>query len=417
MVHPETGRVHASFNQVVAATGRLSSQRSRTCKTFRSAPSRAARFARRSCRASRAGSCWRPTIRRSSCACWHTSRGDPTLCAGVRARRGHPRPGGQRGVRRAAGGSDRRHAAQRQGGEFRRDLRPKSVRSGQAVEHRARRRRREFIDAYFDRYPGVEEFLAQILEECPKTGYVSTILGRRRAIRGIRRVASRQRNLPERTAINTVIQGSAADLIKLAMIDIHRRLRSERSPAQDAAADSRRTGLRSPRRRPARARPVGGRRDVERDGTGGAAEGGLEIGRQLGRVPGASAATNDITRERSGPCRAGVPWTKNRIPLVGIAGGIASGKSYVTELLRENGAAVILADEAAHKCLRIGRGEAPGPRAVGRRHFRFRRRSGSDANGKNRVCAATGRAARVKILGSNSSIPGSATLSGGKSLS
>jgi len=50
-----------------------------------------------------------------------------------------------------------------------------------------------FIDAYFDRYPGVEVFLERILEECPKTGYVSTILGRRRAIRGIRHVTSRQR--------------------------------------------------------------------------------------------------------------------------------------------------------------------------------------------------------------------------------
>jgi len=90
----------------------------------------------------------------------------------------------------------------------------------------------EFIDAYFDRYRGVEEFLTRILEECPKTGYVSTILGRRRAIRGIRRGASRQRNLPERTAINTVIQGSAADLIKLAMINIHRRLRNEKSSAR-----------------------------------------------------------------------------------------------------------------------------------------------------------------------------------------
>ena len=90
----------------------------------------------------------------------------------------------------------------------------------------------EFIDSYFNRYRGVEKFLARILEECPKTGYVSTILGRRRAIRGIRRGASRQRNLPERTAINTVIQGSAADLIKLAMINIHRRLRSEKSSAR-----------------------------------------------------------------------------------------------------------------------------------------------------------------------------------------
>jgi len=84
-----------------------------------------------------------------------------------------------------------------------------------------------FIDAYFEGYPDIEDFLGRILADCLKSGYVSTILGRRRAIRGVRAEAPRQRNLAERTAINTVIQGSAADLIKQAMIAIHRRLRRE----------------------------------------------------------------------------------------------------------------------------------------------------------------------------------------------
>ena len=57
--------------------------------------------------------------------------------------------------------------------------------------------------------------------------------------------AGRQRNLAERTAVNTVIQGSAADLIKLAMIAIHRRLRREKLRGQDVAADPRRIDLRS----------------------------------------------------------------------------------------------------------------------------------------------------------------------------
>ncbi|HEX4143354.1 MAG TPA: DNA polymerase I [Pirellulales bacterium] len=93
-----------------------------------------------------------------------------------------------------------------------------------------------FIDAYFDRYRGVEEFLLEILEQGLRNGYVSTVLGRRRAISGIRSLAARQttgrnevdrrRNLPERTAINTVIQGSAADLIKLAMIQVQQSLAS-----------------------------------------------------------------------------------------------------------------------------------------------------------------------------------------------
>ena len=94
----------------------------------------------------------------------------------------------------------------------------------------------KFIDAYFNGYPGVEKFLREILIACRKQGYVTTILGRRRAIQGVRDVsgfklgdpASRQRTLPERTAINTVIQGSAADLMKLAMLNIHRRLKREK---------------------------------------------------------------------------------------------------------------------------------------------------------------------------------------------
>ncbi len=89
-----------------------------------------------------------------------------------------------------------------------------------------------FINAYFDRYPGVEKFLQSALEDCAAKGYVSTILGRRRAVRGVRLDAGRQRNLPERTATNTVIQGSAADLIKLAMINIHRRLASSKLAAR-----------------------------------------------------------------------------------------------------------------------------------------------------------------------------------------
>ena len=85
----------------------------------------------------------------------------------------------------------------------------------------------QFIEAYFAGYPGIEKFLNRVLADCQTSGYVSTILGRRRAIRGVRAEPGRQRNLAERTAINTVIQGSAADLIKLAMLGIHHRLQSE----------------------------------------------------------------------------------------------------------------------------------------------------------------------------------------------
>jgi DNA polymerase-1 len=85
-----------------------------------------------------------------------------------------------------------------------------------------------FIDAYFARYPKVQEYQARLLEQCRRTGYVGTILGRRRAISGIRADSTyQQRNQPEREAINMEIQGSAADLIKLAMLNLYRRLRHE----------------------------------------------------------------------------------------------------------------------------------------------------------------------------------------------
>ncbi|MDD4892364.1 MAG: DNA polymerase, partial [Phycisphaerae bacterium] len=91
---------------------------------------------------------------------------------------------------------------------------------------------KEFIDAYFKRYATIGAFI----EECHRTaranGYVTTILGRRRPIPDINSSNKMQKALAERTAVNTVTQGSAADLIKLAMINIHRRIGDEHRPAK-----------------------------------------------------------------------------------------------------------------------------------------------------------------------------------------
>jgi DNA polymerase-1 len=81
-----------------------------------------------------------------------------------------------------------------------------------------------FIESYFQEYAGVDRFITRTLESAQGQGLVQTILGRRRPINGIKSTTGRTRNLAERTAINTVIQGSAADLIKRAMILIHRAL-------------------------------------------------------------------------------------------------------------------------------------------------------------------------------------------------
>jgi DNA polymerase-1 len=82
-----------------------------------------------------------------------------------------------------------------------------------------------FIDAYFQEYAGVDRFITKTLERARDAGRVTTILGRRRSISGIKATTGRSRNLAERTAINTVIQGSAADLIKRAMLLVDRGLR------------------------------------------------------------------------------------------------------------------------------------------------------------------------------------------------
>jgi DNA polymerase-1 len=92
-----------------------------------------------------------------------------------------------------------------------------------------------FIEAYYARYPKVLDYQARLLSECRRTGYVETILGRRRRFdTGAIRANStyQQRNGTEREAINMEIQGSAADLIKLAMLNLHRRLRHEGHPGR-----------------------------------------------------------------------------------------------------------------------------------------------------------------------------------------
>jgi DNA polymerase-1 len=84
-----------------------------------------------------------------------------------------------------------------------------------------------FINDYFERYPGVKAFIDRTVEEARKAGYVATLLGRKRPIPTINDPNHAVRSFAERAAVNTVIQGTAADMIKLAMIRIHRRLNDE----------------------------------------------------------------------------------------------------------------------------------------------------------------------------------------------
>ncbi len=87
-----------------------------------------------------------------------------------------------------------------------------------------------FIDAYFATYPGVADYTDRAIAEAEESGYAVTMLGRRRPIRGLASDNANVRGLAERVAVNTPIQGSAADLIKLVMIAIDRRLSDEGLP-------------------------------------------------------------------------------------------------------------------------------------------------------------------------------------------
>ncbi len=89
-----------------------------------------------------------------------------------------------------------------------------------------------FIEDYFKRYAGVETFMNQTLEEVAHTKYAKTILGRRREIDGIRPKRFRTLNMPERTAVNTVIQGSAADLVKQAMLHVSAKMKTAKHPGR-----------------------------------------------------------------------------------------------------------------------------------------------------------------------------------------
>lgn len=239
MVHSETNRVHASFNQVVAATGRLSS----SSPNLQNIPVRTAegREIRSAFRAGPKG--WKLLaadysqieLRVLAHYC-----GDATMCAAFANDEDiHALVASQvEDVPLEDVTSDMRRRAKAVNFGIIYGQSPFGLAKALDI---SQEEAAEFIETYFARYPGVLEFFTETLEKCRQQGFVSTLLGRRRAVQGVRPVPPefrevktgllRQLNLPERTAVNTVIQGSAADLIKLAMIGVNRRLAEENPPA------------------------------------------------------------------------------------------------------------------------------------------------------------------------------------------
>jgi DNA polymerase I len=219
VVHPQTGRVHTRFNQAVAATGRLSSSE----PNLQNIPIRH-ELGRQIRTAFIAREGWRilsadySQIELRVLA--HLSR-DPELCEAF------------------AGGTDvhTRTATSLFGvtpENVTREMRGRAKTVNFAVIYGQtqfalarnlgieRSEAKRYIDAFFERYAGVRRYMEAVVEEARRTGEVRTVLGRRRQLPDL---GSRNRQLraaAERMACNTPIQGSAADIMKRAMVNIHR---------------------------------------------------------------------------------------------------------------------------------------------------------------------------------------------------
>lgn len=224
LVHPFSGRVHATFHQTVASTGRLSS----SDPNLQNIPIRTdeGRQIRRAFRAGSAG--WELV-----CADYsqielrvlaHFSRDEALMDAFRRGIDIHAAVAADVfQVPVTEVNSDQRRVAKAVNFGVIYGQSPFGLATALNID---RSEAAHFIDSYFQRYAGVARFCEQVLEETVRTGFARTILNRRRAISGIRSTTGIQRNMPERTAINTVIQGSAADLIKKAMIEVSQQLKA-----------------------------------------------------------------------------------------------------------------------------------------------------------------------------------------------
>ncbi|WP_406700066.1 DNA polymerase I [Singulisphaera sp. Ch08] len=225
LVHPRDGRVHASFNQGVTATGRLSS----SDPNLQNIPVRTedGRQIRQAFVAGTEGwSLLTADYSQIELRILAHYSGDPALRQAFADDHDIHRVVASRifGVTESAVDASMRRVAKTVNFGVLYGLSPYGLagRLGISQPDAA-----AFIEAYFQEYEGVDTFITRTLETALATGRVETILGRRRPINGIKNTTGHNRNVAERTAVNTVIQGSAADLIKRAMLAVDHELRSQ----------------------------------------------------------------------------------------------------------------------------------------------------------------------------------------------
>jgi DNA polymerase-1 len=225
LIHPETGRLHTSFSQTGTATGRLSSSDPNLQNIpIRSELGREIRAAFVAGRGKILLSADYSQIELRVMA--HFSK-DPVLVEAFRNGEDiHARTAQEVfGVGPLAQTAEHRRAAKAINFGIIYGLSPFGLAQQLGIEQKEAAK---FINAYFTRYRGVKEYLDKILAETRTTGVAKTLFGRIRPIPEINSPQMQLRNFAERTALNSPLQGTAADLIKLAMISIDRRMGEEK---------------------------------------------------------------------------------------------------------------------------------------------------------------------------------------------
>ncbi len=221
MVHPETGRIHTSFNQTVAATGRLSSSK----PNLQNIPIRTpeGRAIRRGFVADEGHVLLSADYSQIELRVFaHYSQDEALIEAFGNGEDIHARTASELfEVPRAVVDPEQRRIAKAINFGIIYGMGPHKLSEELGIDHKTAR---AYIDTYYAKHPGVLSFRDRMIEEARSKGFVTTLFNRRRYLPDINHKTGFVRSEAERMAVNTPIQGTAADLIKRAMIGIHERL-------------------------------------------------------------------------------------------------------------------------------------------------------------------------------------------------
>ena len=224
IVNPKTGRIHSSFNQTVAATGRLSSSN----PNLQNIPIRGeeGREIRKGFIAEEGHYLLSADYSQVELRLFAHYSGDSALLEAFRLGQDvHSRTASEiLGVAMDGVTSDMRRMAKAINFGIIYGMGAKKLADELNIDNKTAK---EYIEAYYDRYKGVVKYREAMADKAREHGYVTTLFNRRRYIPEINSENNRIKADAERIAINTPIQGTAADLIKMAMINIHARLKNE----------------------------------------------------------------------------------------------------------------------------------------------------------------------------------------------